>query len=214
MGEVRVGFIRIAAVLVVLLAPSLRAAAQSLPAGHPEALGMSGSRLARVDSVMQTYVDSSRAAGISVMVLRDGRVVKSGTYGWADREARRTLELDALFRIASQSKAITSVAVMMLVEEGKIRLEDPVHRWLPSFANASVAGEEGRVPARRPVTIRHLLTHSSGISTGGEAAIRDAYRAAGFATAAEPCAEPRHARRAAAGKFARRTPVQQILIEA
>src|SRR5690606_11662995 len=108
--------------------------------------------------------DDERTAGIAVLVVRDGRVVKEATYGWADREGRRSLELDALFRIASQTKAITSVAAMMLVEEGRLRLGDPVSRWVPGFAQTTVATESGELPARRQITIRDLLTHGAGIS--------------------------------------------------
>lgn len=175
---------RIVAALIVLFASAQPAAGQSLVPGQPQALGMSSARLARIDTVMQAFVDSARTAGIAVMVARDGRIVKTGTYGWADREARQSLELDALFRIASQTKALTSVAAMILVEEGELRLEDPVHRWVPSFETSSVVGDEGAVPARRPITVHHLLTQTAGLSYGNEPAIRESYRAAGLGPAA------------------------------
>jgi CubicO group peptidase (beta-lactamase class C family) len=157
---------------------------QGLPRAEPEAAGMSGARLARIDTVMQIAVDSARAAGIAVLLLRDGQVVKSGSYGWADLEARRPLRTDALFRIASQTKAVTSVAVMMLVEEGKLRLSDPVQRWMPTFAGMTVVSGDGSTPARRPITIRDLLTHSAGLSYGTEPSVRQAYAAAGLGPAA------------------------------
>jgi CubicO group peptidase (beta-lactamase class C family) len=160
------------------------AGALQLPRSTPEAAGMSGARLARIDTVMQMYVDSARAAGIAVLVLRGGGVVKSGVYGWADREAARPLTEDALFRIASQTKAVTSVAAMMLVEEGRLRLADPVARWLPAFGQASVAGDAAPAALRRPITIRDLLTHAAGISYGTGAAIRAQYGAAGLGPAA------------------------------
>jgi CubicO group peptidase (beta-lactamase class C family) len=176
-------------VMAGLLAALLASAApplpgQGFPAVEPEAVGMSEQRLARIDSVMQALVDSARVAGVSVLVLRDGRAVKSSTYGWADREAGRPLEGDALFRIASQTKAVTSVAIMMLVEEGRLKLTDPVHRWVPSFETATVASEGGRVPVRRAVTIRDLLTHSAGLSYGTDATVRAEYQAAGLGPAA------------------------------
>jgi CubicO group peptidase (beta-lactamase class C family) len=174
-----------AALLAGLLATSPHPLwAQAFPAARADAVGMSEQRLARIDTVMQAFVDSARVAGVSVLVLRDGRAVKSSTYGWADREAGRELRGDALFRIASQSKAVTSVAMMMLVEEGKLKLTDPVHRWVPSFQAATVATEDGRVPARRAITIRDLLTHSAGLSYGTDASVRGEYQAAGLGPAA------------------------------
>ena len=174
--------IRIALTLALL--SSAPAIGQNLPRTEPEAAGMSSARLARIDTVMQLYIDSTRAAGISILVLRDGRVVKSGLYGLADREARRAMQPDALFRIASQTKAITSVAAMMLVEQGKLRLADPVQRWIPGFARTTVSSDSGTAPARRAITIRDLLTHSAGISYGTDARVRDAYNAVGLGPAA------------------------------
>ncbi|MGD0485536.1 MAG: serine hydrolase domain-containing protein, partial [Gemmatimonadales bacterium] len=112
-------------VLVVLVAAA-NALAQGLPGGRPDQLGFSPERLARIDSVMRRYVDSGRVAGVVTLVARHGRVVQLGAYGWADREAGRRMTPDAIFRIASQSKALTSVAVMALVEEGRLRVSDPV----------------------------------------------------------------------------------------
>lgn len=160
------------------------ASGQPLPQAGPESVGLSSERLDRIDAVMQELVDSSRTAGVAILVLRDGRAVKSGAYGWADREARRPLQMDALFRIASQTKAVTSVAAMILVEEGRLRLSDPVRLWVPSFENMTVAGENGPDSARRPITIRDLLTHTAGISYGNEPAVRQAFEAAGLGPAA------------------------------
>lgn len=157
---------------------------QELPGVRPETVGLSGARLSQIDTVMQRMVDSSRAAGISVLVLRDGKVVKSAVYGWSDRESGRTLQPNALFRIASQTKAVTSVAAMMLIEEGKLQLTDPVQRFVPSFARKMVSTDSGDVPARRPVTIRDLLTHSAGLSYGTDARVRARYEAAGLGPAA------------------------------
>jgi len=171
------------AILLTLVAAS-SAVGQELPRAQPEALGMSSARLAHIDSVMQRLVDSSRVAGVSVLVLRDGKVVKSGVYGWSDREARRPMQGDALFRIASQTKAITSVAVMMLVEEGKLQLGDPVDRFVPSFAHMKVATDTGDVPRRRAIYIGDLLTHSAGLSYGTDARVRARYEAAGLGPAA------------------------------
>ncbi len=173
--------------LVIAAVALLPVCGQDLPHAEPEAVGMSGERLSRIDGVMQEFIDSSRTAGISVLILREGHIVKAATYGWVDREARQPLGPDALFRIASQTKAITSLAVMILVEEGKLRLMDPVHRWVPSFARAAVLDPDGvgeEQPVKRPINIRDLLTHSAGIPYGTQAGIRDRYEAAGLGPAA------------------------------
>ncbi len=152
------------------------------------ALGFSPARLARLDTLFRGAVDSGRTAGVVVLVARNGQVAWSGSFGMADREAGRAMTPDALFRIASQSKAITSVAVMILVEEGKLRLNQPVADFLPGFraARVAVATDTGRalVPARRAITIRDLLTQTAGLSYGGEAILREDYRAAGLGPAA------------------------------
>jgi CubicO group peptidase (beta-lactamase class C family) len=162
--------------------------AQGLSPGQPEALGFDAGRLARIDSVVQTFVDEGRVAGVVTLVLRHGRVAHAGSYGWADREAGRRMTMDALFRIASQSKAVTSTAVMALVEEGRLRLAAPVSNLLPSFTTATVteASDTGvvRVPVRRPITIRDLLTQSAGISYGTDPLVRDLYESVGLGPAA------------------------------
>lgn len=174
-------------ILLLALAAAASAFAQGLPRGRPELLGFAPDRLARIDSLMQRYVDSGRVAGVVTLVARRGRVVQLGAYGWSDREAGRRMSPDAIFRIASQSKAVTSVAVMMLVEEGRLRLADPVSRWLPGFARATVATPDTahpREPLRRPITIRDLLTHTAGISYGTDSLVAPLYRAAGLGPAA------------------------------
>lgn len=150
----------------------------------PAVLGFSPERLARIDRVMQQYVDSDKVAGVVTLVLRRGKVAHQGAYGWADKEAGRRMTNDALFRIASQSKAITSVAVMMLVEDGTLKLSDRVSRWIPSFADARVAtaSDTGLVltPVKRAITLRDLLTHTAGISYGYDSLVRDRYLAEGL----------------------------------
>ena len=164
------------------------ASAQGLPTGRPDQLGFSAERLERIGRVMQEYVDSGRVAGVVALVLRHGQVAYLHAFGMADREAHRPMGSDALFRIASQTKAITSVAVMSLVEEGRLRLGDPVAKYVPGFANGrvAVATDTGRalVPARRAITIRDLLSHTAGISYGTDALVRDLYQPAGLGPAA------------------------------
>lgn len=161
-----------------------RLAAQGLPAGNPVALGFDQVRLHRIDSVMQSFVDRGRIAGAVTLVVRHGRTAQLGVYGMADREANRRMAATTLFRIASQSKAITSVAVMMLIEEGKLRLREPVSRFIPSFAHASVATRSDtglvRTPVQRPITIRDLLTHTAGISYGTDSLVAPLYAAQGL----------------------------------
>src|SRR5436305_8791763 len=150
--------------------------------------GFATDRLARIDRVMQQYVDSAQIGGAVGLVLEDGRVVYRHAVGWLDKEAGRRMTSDALFRIASQTKAITTVASLSLVEEGRIALGDPVSRFIPAFAHTTVAtkSDTGLVtkPAVRPITIRDLLTHTAGISYGTDGLIAPLYVAKGLEAAA------------------------------
>jgi CubicO group peptidase (beta-lactamase class C family) len=149
-----------------------------------ERLGFSPERLTRIDSAFQGYVDRGEIGGAVALVLRDGQTVYERAFGWNDREANRRMTVDAIFRIASQSKALTSVAIMQLVEQGKIGLGDPVGRYIPAFERTTVVvrTDTGRaaVPARRRITIRDLLTHTSGISYGTDSSVADLYAAQGL----------------------------------
>ena len=141
----------------------------------------------RIDRFLQSYVDSNRIAGAVVLVLRDGRVAYERAVGWSDREGKRPMTPNAIFRIASESKPLTSVAILQLAEAGKLSIDDPVSRWMPTYAHTFVAsdapGDSGRtlVPARRAITVRDLITHTAGISYGLEpqVAARYATRALG-----------------------------------
>ena len=146
--------------------------------------GLASDRAARIDRALQRYVDENRIAGIVALVLRDGQPVYEKAVGWSDKEAGRRMTTDTIFRIASQSKAITSTAVLSLVEEGKLTLNDPVSRVIPPFAKTTVATGGSVVPAKRPITIRDLLTHTAGISYGIEPAIASQYEAKGLGPAA------------------------------
>src|SRR5581483_6053418 len=108
-------------------------------AGRGLRLGFDTLRLTRIDSVLQRAVDRSEIGGAVALVLKDGQTVYEKAFGWADREANRRMTADAIFRIASQTKALTSVAAMSLVEEGKLSLDDPVSRYIPGFAHTTVA---------------------------------------------------------------------------
>lgn len=171
------------------LLPVVRAAGpQPLERAQPEASGFSAEGLARLTHFLRQAVDSSAMAGAVALVARNGRVAYEEAVGMADREAGRRMTPTTLFRIASQTKAITSVAAMILVEEGRLGLDDPVSRHVPGFASTWVAtlldsgGVRVRriVPARRPITVRDLLTHTAGISYGVDALVRELYAAEGL----------------------------------
>ena len=163
-------------------------------AQHPPVAGsaLSTERLARLDKVLQQYVDENRLAGVVALVLRDGQPVYERAVGWSDKEAGRKMTADTIFRIASQTKAITSVAILSLVEEGKIGIGDPVSRYIPGFAKTTVAvqkegggpGDIDVVPAKRPITIRDLLTHTAGISYGTDRDVASLYEPKGLGPAA------------------------------
>ncbi len=163
--------------------------ARELPVAKPESVGMSSERLARIDALVRRYVASGQVANAVTLVLRDGKVVQQGAYGSFDPIAGTPMRADALFRLASESKPITAVAVLVLVEEGLVRLSDPVSRFIPEFRGARVAvskpgqppfvplppgapyngpkPEADFVPASREITVRDLLTHTSGLASGG-----------------------------------------------
>ena len=160
-------------------------AAGSVPNGKPEDAGFSGERLGRIREAVQRHIDSGNVPGAVTLVARRGRVVHFEAHGVNDVEAKKPMAKDAIFRLASMSKPITAVAVMMMVEEGKVRLNDPVSRFIPEFKSANVAvpkggaapagrgGGRGGPPPEvdlvpsRPITVRDLLTHTSGLMTGG-----------------------------------------------
>jgi CubicO group peptidase (beta-lactamase class C family) len=149
---------------------------------------LSPERLARIDSLLQRYTDENRIAGAVALVLRDGKPVYERAFGWSDKEAGRRMTTNTIFRIASQSKAITSAAILALVEEGKIGLTEPVGHFIPTFNKTTVAEKDGNeiktVPAKRAITIKDLLTHTAGISYGRESHIAALYEAKGLGPAA------------------------------
>ena len=151
--------------------------------------GFSVERLARVDALLDSYVNDGRIAGVVALVLRDGKPVYQRAVGWADKEAGRKMTMDTEFRIASQTKALTSVAILQLMEEGKLTLNDKAGKWIPTFekTQVSIRNDNGvgtsLVAAKRPITIRDLLTHTAGISYGVEPEIASLYEAKGLGPA-------------------------------
>ncbi|MFC0028625.1 serine hydrolase domain-containing protein [Micromonospora chaiyaphumensis] len=153
----------------------------------PDRIGFDPARLARIDEHFGRYVDDGRLAGWQIVVTRRGEIAHSSTYGLRDREAGVPVEPDTLWRIYSMTKPITSVAAMMLWEEGRLELNDPVSRWLPEFADVRVYDRGSvlkpfTVPAVEPIRVWHLLTHTAGLTYGfAQVSVVDGlYRAAGF----------------------------------
>ena len=150
---------------LVLLAAGSVAVAQDLPTAPPAQLGLDPGRLERIVTLVEEAVNRQEVAGAVTLVARLGRVGHLEAVGWRDVGRRVPMETDTLFRIASMTKAVTSVAAMQLYESGALMLDDPVSRYLPAFASVEVLVPGGRLaPPDRPVTIRHLLTHTSGLS--------------------------------------------------
>jgi CubicO group peptidase (beta-lactamase class C family) len=180
---------KLASVLLVLFMAGV--AAQQPATAPPRTASKAGfpaERVARLDAALQQYVDDTRVAGLVALVLRDGRPVYQKAVGWRDRDARRPMELDTIFRIASQTKALTSVAILQLAEDGRLSIGNPVSQFIPAYAKTSVAvrSETGvsTVPVRRQITIRDLLTHTAGISYGTDGHVAAMYEAKGLGPAA------------------------------
>lgn len=142
---------------------------QDLPQASPESVGLSSKRLNRISDAVQRSIEEKRIAGAVTLVMRHGDVVWLRAQGSRDREKNKPMETDSIFRIASMSKPITTLAVMMLYEEGRFLLDDPVSKYIPEFKDPKVlvkpaSGKSYTIPATREITIRHLLTHTSGIT--------------------------------------------------
>jgi CubicO group peptidase (beta-lactamase class C family) len=174
----------------ILLLATASFAQTAAPAKAPvRAPGLAPARAARIDQLLDRYVEEHRIPGAVALVLRDGRPVYQRAAGWADKEAGRKMTANTIFRIASQTKAFTSTAVLALVEEGKIGINEPVGDFIPTFKKTTVAirddsGSITTVPARRPITIADLLTHTAGISYGTEPIVSAQYLAKGLGPAA------------------------------
>ena len=163
--------------LVFALAAGLTVSAQQAPPrstaaparqSTPAAIGVSAERLQRLHQGMQGFVDRKEVSGIVTLVTRDGRTADMHAVGFQDVDSKTPMRTDTIFRIASMTKPVTSVAIMMLYEEGKLLLTDPVSKFIPGFKSMQVLeqGADKPVAARRPISIRDLLTHRSGITYG------------------------------------------------
>ncbi|MBM3501296.1 MAG: beta-lactamase family protein [Armatimonadetes bacterium] len=171
--------------LLFLLTGAASARGQTFPqAARPEDVGVSSERLERLKGALDGYVSAGLLPGGVALVAREGRVVLHHAFGQRDREARDAMAPDDLFRIASQTKALVSLAMLMLQEDGKLLIGDPVSKYLPAFARTTVAvprsgGGYDVVDAKRPITLRDLLTHTAGIGYGTGVA-KDRWEAAGI----------------------------------
>ncbi len=173
--------------LALLAATTLAVNAAALPEAAPEAVGMSSARLARLDAALQHAVDIGELPGAVVMIARDGKLVHARNFGWQDRERKIAMNDDAIFRIYSMTKPIVSVAAMMLVEEGRLGLHEPISKFIPEFKDMKVgietADASGKfslnpVDAKRQITVQDLLRHTSGFTyspLGAPTLIKKAY---------------------------------------
>lgn len=137
------------------------------PMASPESVGFSTQGLNAFNQAMHALVDEGKVAGITTLVARHGKVVSFDTYGVQNLETRKPLAKDTIFRIRSMTKPVTGVAMMMLWEQGKWTLDDPVAKHIPEFANLTVATPNGKVPQVRPMTMRQLMSHTAGFDVGG-----------------------------------------------
>ncbi|MGQ0734856.1 MAG: serine hydrolase domain-containing protein [Acidobacteriota bacterium] len=151
--------------LALVLAAPVAPDAQNGPAiAKPESVGMSSERLSRISSFIKGYIDANRIAGAVTLVARRGQIVHFEAQGWRDKEASQPMQTDTLFSLASMTKPIVSAALMMLWEDGRFMLDDPISKWLPAYGDKQVLVDGRLVKPDRPITVRHVLTHTSGIT--------------------------------------------------
>ena len=177
---------RVQFTLSVIFATALPALAASIQTAKPEQTGFSSERLARIHDMVQRHIDAHDIAGAVTLVARNGKIAHFEAHGLADIEDKKPMSKDSLFWIMSMTKPVVGVSVLMMMEEGKLRLTDPVSKFIPEFKGSKVAVIQERpagapapargtppqfytVPATRELTIQDLLTHVNGLNTGGAA---------------------------------------------
>ena len=161
---------------LIILATAPVLPAREIPIVTPEKAGLDEAKLAAIDPFMEREVSEQKIAGGIVMVSRRGKIGFFRNYGLRDREAKKPMTPDTIFRIYSMSKAITSAAALNLYDAGKLGLDDPVSKYIPSFANVKVASSAGLRPPARPMTVRDLMLHISGLTYGdGPDALKEAF---------------------------------------
>jgi CubicO group peptidase (beta-lactamase class C family) len=154
------------------MAARVPASAAELPTSTPEAEGMSAEKLAKVGEIMNGFIKDKKIAGGIVLIARNGKLVFQEPYGLQDLERKLPVKRDTIFRIYSMSKAITSAATLVLVDEGKLDLGAPVSNYLPEFSEMKVVDGETERPAKSPITVKDLFRHTSGIPYGNAAGSR------------------------------------------
>jgi CubicO group peptidase (beta-lactamase class C family) len=167
---------RLSVKLAVFVLAALPLTAASIQETKPESVGLSRERLQRIHETIQRHMDARQIAGAVTLVARKGHIAHLEAHGVMDLDSKQTMRKDSIFRIFSMSKPITGVAILMLLEEGKVRLNDPVSKFIPEFKGMKVAVIQERtplqfytVPAAREITVQDLLSHVSGLASGGPA---------------------------------------------
>jgi CubicO group peptidase (beta-lactamase class C family) len=164
---------RILAAALGLLASGAAFAEDPLPRAKPEEVGFSSERLARIGETLKADIEAGRIPGAVIAIARHGKLVALDAYGWRDKAAGIAMTTDTIFNIASMTKPMTTVGALMLYEQGKILIDDPLAKYFPKFANMRVAVRDNgeptaeTVPANRPITIQDLMRHTSGLIYGG-----------------------------------------------
>jgi CubicO group peptidase (beta-lactamase class C family) len=172
-GENSMAAIKILATTLCLVASTAAFAEDPLPRAKPEDVGLSSERLARIGAVLKADVDAGRIPGAVIAIARRGKLVAFDAYGWSDKAAGVAMTTDTIFNIASMTKPMTTVGALMLYEQGKILIDDPLSKYFPKFANMRVAARDNgeptaeTVPANRQITIQDLMRHTSGLIYGG-----------------------------------------------
>src|ERR1700716_3396211 len=166
--------LRILATTLCLLASGATTFADDfLPRAKPEDVGLSSERLARIGATLKADIEAGRIPGAVIAIARHGKLVALDAYGWRDTAAGVAMTTDTIFNIASMTKPMTAVGALMLYEQGKLLIDDPLSKYFPKFVSMRVAVRDAgeptadTVPANRPITIQDLMRHTSGIVYGG-----------------------------------------------
>src|ERR1700744_1077005 len=162
--------IRILATALCLLASTAAFAEDPLPRARPEDVALSPERLARIGATLKADIEAGRIPGAVIAIARHGKLVMLDAYGWRDKAANIPMTTDTIFNVASMTKPMTTVGLLMLYEQGKILIDDPLSKYFPKFANMRVAARDANgeptadsVPANRQITIQDLLRHTSAL---------------------------------------------------
>jgi CubicO group peptidase (beta-lactamase class C family) len=180
-----------ATIVIILAAAICQPLGAEQAAATPESVGISSVRLERIANIVQSSIDQQELAGAVTLVARHGQVIWLRAHGKQDRESGKAMSVDSIFRICSMSKPIISLGIMMLYEEGRIDLNDPISKYIPEFSDPKVlvTPKEGKpytIPASQPITIRNLLTHTSGIGYNWDPQLGPFYKDANVATGLLP----------------------------